>query len=778
VAQGGRLWFLVSGVEVWTTDGTEAGTVRLPMFDGLSWVIGAIGGTVLVAEDGDCIRSRQVWSSDGTVAGTQVLLTVPTSALPAPALCPRRGPTAMLGGKLWFGSYRGAWLWSSDGTAAGTVPFGSGAESGGSGVTLAGGALWFIGSPSGMSQTLYRTNGISVAAVGTVSVNANAFHEVGGRLVFQDVTTAAGGEWWVADGAASPQLLGDVFPGSGGSWATASGLASLAGVEYFVARDETDLSLWRTDGTPGGTSDVLFRPDLYAGHVGTVGDRLLLATATSSAPALYVSDGTDAGTAELSVLGGGAGCAAGPLAPAGNVAFFEADDGSGPGLWATDGLGAALTFAPAAAVTTAPPPRFVVLPLGVGRALFTYSDPIVGRELWVTDGTAPGTALVDGDAIPGTFGRDPFYPASDPIGVATAGVGLFAARDQAHGTEPWRSDGTDAGTYLLLDAVAGAGGSFPRDFTLAAGKVWFTAGVDSSGARGIFTSDGTAPGTTRVGAVEPSTVATGATGESASTWFAELGGEVYFAGTTASGEGLYRSDGASAVLVKALAIAPARAAVAGGVLFFAGDDGSGPALWRSDGTAQGTTRLGPAQDVTRIAALGARVVFFAVHPSLGREPWVSDGTAAGTAILKDILPGPGGSLAPQAAESALLVLEDAGVALFAASDGTSGAEVWATDGTSAGTFLVQDLRPGSLSSSPQGFVRVGDRVVFVANDGVHGREPWSLSVTGMSAGKSTGTQTATAAAEPAACGTGGAGALALLVLPALALRRRRRLGAR
>ena len=39
-------------------------------------------------------------------------------------------------------------------------------------------------------------------------------------------------------------------------------------------------------------------------------------------------------------------------------------------------------------------------------------------------------------------------------------------------------------------------------------------------------------------------------------------------------------------------------------------------------------------------------------------------------------------------------------ALFSADDGVGGVELWATDGTDAGTHLVKDIDPGSDGSDP------------------------------------------------------------------------------
>lgn len=116
-------------------------------------------------------------------------------------------------------------------------------------------------------------------------------------------------------------------------------------------------------------------------------------------------------------------------------------------------------------------------------------------------------------------------------------------------------------------------------------------------------------------------------------------------------------------------------------------------------------------------ASGGLAYFTADDGSSGRELWRSDGTAAGTRLVKDILPG-GGSSAP----GHLAAL--GGLVLFAANDGARGTELWKTDGTEAGTALVKDLQPGSRGSTPRDLTAVGARVFFVAETAANGAELW------------------------------------------------------
>src|SRR5262245_14134680 len=79
-----------------------------------------------------------------------------------------------------------------------------------------------------------------------------------------------------------------------------------------------------------------------------------------------------------------------------------------------------------------------------GSVFFAATDQTHGRELWKTDGTAEGTVLVK-DINPGSAG-------SSPVNLTAAGGTLFfTASDGVHGTELWRSDGTAAGTVMVKD---------------------------------------------------------------------------------------------------------------------------------------------------------------------------------------------------------------------------------------------------------------------------------------------------------------------------------------
>lgn len=59
-------------------------------------------------------------------------------------------------------------------------------------------------------------------------------------------------------------------------------------------------------------------------------------------------------------------------------------------------------------------------------------------------------------------------------------------------------------------------------------------------------------------------------------------------------------------------------------------------------------------------------------------------------------------------------IERMGIVYFTANDEVHGSELWRTDGTRAGTWMVRDINPGPLSSNPLTFEQLGGAVYFSA----------------------------------------------------------------
>jgi ELWxxDGT repeat protein len=135
--------------------------------------------------------------------------------------------------------------------------------------------------------------------------------------------------------------------------------------------------------------------------------------------------------------------------------------------------------------------------------------------------------------------------------------------------------------------------------------------------------------------------------------------------------------------------------------------------------------------------LGKIALFRASTPQTGKELWRTDGTEAGTFLVKDINPGGAEAFTYPGFEEPDDPFAELGSALiFLADDGVHGFELWTTDGTEAGTFLLKDIFPGSTGAF--GYDYSGMRLVgqeaggsffFQADDGTHGYELWKTDGT-------------------------------------------------
>jgi len=126
--------------------------------------------------------------------------------------------------------------------------------------------------------------------------------------------------------------------------------------------------------------------------------------------------------------------------------------------------------------------------------------------------------------------------------------------------------------------------------------------------------------------------------------------------------------------------------------------------------------------VNSLTKYNNQVVFTAsttpTNSYLYTEPYITDGTTVGTTIIKNIKPGADGS----SPNGYFLYMDKI---YFSADDGTHGNELWSTNGTDTGTQLVMDINPGAASAFYSLNASTTDGILFfAANDGVHGNEIW------------------------------------------------------
>lgn len=278
---------------------------------------------------------------------------------------------------------------------------------------------------------------------------------------------------------------------------------------------------------------------------------------------------------------------------------------------------------------------------------------------------------------------------------------------------------------MLTDSggVENSGNANPHGFTDVNGVTYFATGsLSFPQSLDLWRTDGSAAGTRRVTD----------NGMAHVTEMINFNGSLYFAGGRPhfSAPVLYRTDGTSngTVQVKqsnllATSVYPSDFVAMGDTLFFLCRNNNGVELWRVDGGVAAMVKgiySGSSAGIStldvKLTNVNGTLFFKANDGTTGIELWKSDGTTAGTVLVKDTYPGAVGGLKTLNTE-----VDDfmnvGGILYFGANDGTSGRELWRSDGTEAGTFRVKDVAAGASSSSPDQFTEFNGVLFFTANNG-------------------------------------------------------------
>ena len=377
---------------------------------------------------------------------------------------------------------------------------------------------------------------------------------------------------------------------------------------------------------------------------------------------------------------------------------------------------------------------------------FSAYDPENGYAVWRTNSSQENTILVtrdgsSGAGIPFTFQvfQEKLYFAGEsgiwyletptgqpqPLVETTTGASptqmmdlddrlVFSWVDPQHGTELWTSDGTPAGTHILEDIFAGSGSSSPSLGLVFQNTLYFKAQSYLEG-EALWSYRPAQNQFTRLLTLEnmgtqPPLMTT-------------MGDWVYFfAYDWANGKVFYRTNGLEVQQVIKLSGSNTQANMLGTltrdsqsrVLFLTNDPDNEGWLYSSNGTKEGTIRLaGPlSYSSGSTTYMNGRFYFGAQDKTHGVELWQTDGTAAGTGLVKDIYPGPEGSLPNVFGPCGSRVC-------FFADDGVHGLEPWSSDGTPAGTQMLVDANPQSGNADLYRIQPAGGRLYFIAQDGTH-----------------------------------------------------------
>ena len=275
-----------------------------------------------------------------------------------------------------------------------------------------------------------------------------------------DPADAAPTVWIADDTAAGPRLLeeaGPVLVAATPRPLEAGGqvyFASIAGYETF--------RLWRSD-LDGGAAQPL--ADLFRPKLARFGDRALVLTGTTGPQLLSAGPGDPALT-DLGSLGAERGLIE-EIAVAGRLAYVSTLNE----IWRADGT-------PGGNELVATTPRRDPDLLGaLGSSMVFAEQAATSRtvSIRITDRTAGGTKrLAD-------LGRGSELNCGSRLSATTAGRVWFRVKTRGVGCELWSSDGTPRGTALVREIAPGKRGAAAGDPVPVGNRVYFWAD-DRSGA--------------------------------------------------------------------------------------------------------------------------------------------------------------------------------------------------------------------------------------------------------------------------------------------------------
>lgn len=263
-----------SGLELYRTDGTVAGTLLLKDInpgseDGYSGAPVVAGNELFFSSD-DGIHGRELWRTDGTTAGTMKLKDINPGSADG-----FTGPSGMVvAGDVFFSAndgVHGSELWKTDGTSEGTVmvkDIKAGAEDGFLGEGLPVGNSFYFN----CNAELWISDGTEASTGFIKNIDPAFIADGDGRLFFYTLIETDDDpviEIWKSDGTASStvrviELSRGYSFGNPGEFhpcctdQTYKGFQVYKDKIYFIANGPSPLiqEVWTTDGTEAGSRRI------------------------------------------------------------------------------------------------------------------------------------------------------------------------------------------------------------------------------------------------------------------------------------------------------------------------------------------------------------------------------------------------------------------------------------------------------------------------------------------------------------------------------------------
>lgn len=357
------------------------------------------------------------------------------------------------------------------------------------------------------------------------------------------------------------------------------------------------------------------------------------------------------------------------------------------------------------------------------RLYFSANDGQNGEEYWSSDGTDAGTVMLkdihegSAHAVPDytQYGRYPGLMEFD-------GYLYFTADSDGFGEELWRTDGAASGTEQCEDINTGAESGSPTFFHVYKDMMFFTAyhpeyqrepyilrhsggEPDISGLGDLYTTNSVLStmwntynneaGTRVVTFMDTLIFRWYHTDHGLETWITN--------GTAGATQELFDHN----PLPVASGLPDNYTVLQDSILCFTASTSEGSGLWKMtpsttfenefELTLLQVINADASADFSNFHIHGDRLFFSADNPDYGQELWVSDGTTEGTYMVKDIMPGNNHS------DPRNLVSFN-GHVYFTVYDSNLDeyGHIWRTDGTEAGTVRCSDVWTSNINRSMHG----------------------------------------------------------------------------
>jgi ELWxxDGT repeat protein len=627
----------------------------------------------------DNVNKYEPWITDGTVAGTKILKNINTVSDNLSF-----SPLIAINNNLYFSTKDNGienTLWKTDGTTIGTVKVVDPIN----GTTITNpllgetdGSFLYVISMGGVNPYVdYKLQSVNLTSANISTLNnfAPAYSkysdEIDMKYMNQNIfisgnAVLTGFELWKTPGQNQAATLLKDFSFGNTDPLTFKTIGSQT---FFSTRNGVNFNhrIWRTDGTETGTFPIgSVYPELYHFNLDSFG--------TSPFDSEWESIGDD-------------------LIFSGSLDYKIDNE-----LWKSDGtVNGTINIKDINPLNKSSSPSSLTK-FNDTTIVFTANNELIGRELWKTNGTSLGTVLIK-DILVATGGSNPSNL------IYCNGYIFFVAYTLGFGKELWKTNGTNAGTELVNDINPGSANTNFGEFVVLNNKLYFTANTPIHGGE-LWVSDGTEQGTAMLKDINIGS------GDSNPRNLKALGNYIYFSANNGTqGLELWKSNGTETVLVKNISeedIVPQDSnpkdfVSVGGVVYFTANkkdedivpfsENTGRELWRTNGTATGTYMVKDINNTNNLLEF-------------------SDGIYENLSFYDNQIKVLGNTM------------------FFLATDNNNKTNLWRSDGTNSGTFMVNDfqIEPNISLDKTKGLYAdtLNKKLYFVGLDAVHGHELWVL----------------------------------------------------